>query len=101
MLTDPTCLPTFQPLSKIRDVIDDPNWTQSLGNAFTSQYDLYVGDYKHSASLHRYGFYPHGSHGVRDVFISGRRFKEIVYMPRDFLASSTLRNTTDIAKRPE
>ncbi|CAM6065207.1 unnamed protein product [Sphagnum tenellum] len=53
MLTDPACLPTFQPLSKIRDVIDDPDWTQSLGNAFASQYDLYVGDYKHSASLHR------------------------------------------------
>jgi hypothetical protein len=45
----------FQLLSKILDVIDDPDWTQSLGNAFASQYDLYVGDYKHSALLHRYG----------------------------------------------
>jgi hypothetical protein len=40
-------------LSKILDVIDDPDWTKSLGNAFASQYDLYVGDYKHSALLHR------------------------------------------------
>jgi hypothetical protein len=101
MLTDPACLLMFKLLSKILDVIDDPDWTQSLGNAFASQYDLYVGDYKHSALLHRYGLYPHDSHDVMDAFISSLCFKETVYMPRDFLASATLRNTADIAKRPE
>jgi hypothetical protein len=99
MLTDPACLLMFQLLSKILDVIDDPDWTQSLGNAFASQYNLYVGDYKHSALLHRHGLYPHDSHDVMDVFISSLCFKETVYMPRGFLGSTTLSNTADIAKR--
>lgn len=35
------------------DVIRDPNWTSSLGNALCKQYALYVGDNEHSALLHR------------------------------------------------
>jgi hypothetical protein len=34
MLTDLACPLMFQLLSKILDVIDDPDWTQSFGNAF-------------------------------------------------------------------
>ncbi|KAJ7528347.1 hypothetical protein O6H91_16G095300 [Diphasiastrum complanatum] len=35
------------------DVIQSLEWTMSLGNAFTSQYDLYTGDNQHTALLHR------------------------------------------------
>ncbi|KAL3699532.1 hypothetical protein R1sor_017554 [Riccia sorocarpa] len=40
-------------LSESIDVIQSPQWTVSLGNAFASHYDLYIGDHPHSALLHR------------------------------------------------
>lgn len=43
----------LQLLSESLDVILNQDWTASLGNAFTKQYELYVGDNQHSALLHR------------------------------------------------
>ncbi|BBN19571.1 maestro heat-like repeat-containing protein family member 1 [Marchantia polymorpha subsp. ruderalis] len=40
-------------LSESIDVIQNSQWTLSLGNAFASHYDLYTGDHPHSALLHR------------------------------------------------
>jgi hypothetical protein len=91
----------FQLLSKILDVIDDPDWTQSFGNAFAKPtWPLCWRLQTFCFAMYRCGPYPHDSHDVMDVFINSLCFKEIVYMPRNFLASATLRNTVDIAKRP-
>jgi hypothetical protein len=65
----------FQLLSKILDVIDDPDWNQSLGNDFAGQDDRYIGDYKHSVLLHKCGLYPHDSHDAMEVFISNSMFQ--------------------------
>ncbi|XP_057983736.1 protein SHOOT GRAVITROPISM 6 isoform X2 [Malania oleifera] len=40
-------------LAESLDVIQDPDWVISLGNAFTEQYELYTPDDEHSALLHR------------------------------------------------
>ncbi|GAB2300651.1 Protein SHOOT GRAVITROPISM 6 [Dionaea muscipula] len=40
-------------LAESLDVIQDPDWIISLGNAFAEQYELYVSDEEHSALLHR------------------------------------------------
>ncbi|XP_021677399.2 protein SHOOT GRAVITROPISM 6 isoform X1 [Hevea brasiliensis] len=40
-------------LSESLDVIQDPDWVISLGNAFTNQYELYTPDDEHAALLHR------------------------------------------------
>jgi hypothetical protein len=48
---DPVCV--LQLLSESLDVIRNQAWTILLGNAFTKQYELYVGDNEHSALLHR------------------------------------------------
>lgn len=40
-------------LAESLDVIQSTEWTLSLGNAFSDQYELYVGDHAHSALLHR------------------------------------------------
>lgn len=46
----------WQFLSESLDVIQDPDWVISLGNAFTNQYELYTPDDEHAALLHRYWF---------------------------------------------
>ncbi|POO01806.1 Coatomer beta subunit [Trema orientale] len=40
-------------LAESLDVIQDADWVISLGNAFTSHYELYTSDDEHSALLHR------------------------------------------------
>ncbi|XP_019054507.1 PREDICTED: protein SHOOT GRAVITROPISM 6 isoform X2 [Nelumbo nucifera] len=40
-------------LAESLDVIQDPEWLISLGNAFTKQYELYTSDDEHTALLHR------------------------------------------------
>ncbi|KAG9442187.1 hypothetical protein H6P81_018041 [Aristolochia fimbriata] len=40
-------------LAESLDVIEDPEWVMSLGNAFTDQYELYAADHEHAALLHR------------------------------------------------
>lgn len=44
----------LQFISESLDVVQDIEWVISLGNAFASQYVLYVGDDEHAAMLHRY-----------------------------------------------
>ncbi|KAI4319538.1 hypothetical protein MLD38_033124 [Melastoma candidum] len=55
---DPLCLETWDDmiihfLAETLDVIQDTNWVASLGNRFSSQYELYVSDDEHTALLHR------------------------------------------------
>lgn len=40
-------------LAESLDVVQSTEWTLSLGNAFSDQYILYIGDHAHSALLHR------------------------------------------------
>lgn len=45
----------WQLLSESLDVIRSAEWTIALGDALSSQYDLYRGDHQHAGLLHRYG----------------------------------------------
>jgi len=87
-------------LSKILDVIDDPDWTQSFGNAFAKPIWPFMLEttnillcYVQVWSLSTWFSWCYGCFYKQSVC-----FKETVYMPRNFLASATLRNTVDIAK---